>query len=156
MWLRPHPAATHKDLEGHCISMYGGTSQAQARSHRRSQTGINAAAAALAASTAATSVSGSQRPSDKGGEHGGGSDRHGPLLLLSCGGDGMIRVWHIASTGKLVCTLPGAQGKLEQVGKEWLWAYVRLVVVVFKLRWMDGCHGGRIAGMVPDPCAFGQ
>lgn len=34
---------------------------------------------------------------------------NGPVLLLSCGGDGMIRVWQITTVGKLVCTLPGAQ-----------------------------------------------
>ncbi|KAJ9529394.1 hypothetical protein QJQ45_013762 [Haematococcus lacustris] len=38
-----------------------------------------------------------------------------PVILLSCGGDGLIRVWLITTIGKLLCTLPGAQGRLEQV-----------------------------------------
>jgi len=37
------------------------------------------------------------------------------MLLLSCGGDGLMRVWLIGSVGKLVCTMPAAQGKLETV-----------------------------------------
>lgn len=39
------------------------------------------------------------------------------LLLLSAGGDGLLRVWQInqSSTGQLVCTLPGSQGHLELV-----------------------------------------
>jgi hypothetical protein len=31
------------------------------------------------------------------------------MLLLSCGGDGLMRVWLITSVGRLLCTLPGAQ-----------------------------------------------
>lgn len=38
-----------------------------------------------------------------------------PMLLLSSGGDGLIRVWLVGSVGKLVCSLQGAQGRLEQV-----------------------------------------
>lgn len=38
---------------------------------------------------------------------GGGSQ--GPMLLLSCGGDGLMRVWQITSVGKLLATLPAAQ-----------------------------------------------
>eukprot|EP00798_Chlamydomonas_sp_ICE-L_P024012 gene24012-9585_t len=38
-----------------------------------------------------------------------------PMILLSSGGDGLLRVWLIGSMGKLMCTLQGAQGKLEQV-----------------------------------------
>ncbi|KAG1667639.1 hypothetical protein FOA52_004666 [Chlamydomonas sp. UWO 241] len=38
-----------------------------------------------------------------------------PMLLLSCGGDGLMRVWVVGSVGKLVCTMPAAQGKLESV-----------------------------------------
>ena len=56
------------------------------------------------------------------GEEGGGEDPtvpsspEGPTLLLSGGGDGGIRVWHVsAQGGRLLCTLPGAQGRLEQV-----------------------------------------
>lgn len=71
-----------------------------------------AAAAAVASVTpkGPASVAGSQRTEREQGSN------DGPLLLLSCGGDGLIRVWHIAGLGKLICTLPGAQGKLEQVG----------------------------------------
>ncbi|GAX72651.1 hypothetical protein CEUSTIGMA_g107.t1 [Chlamydomonas eustigma] len=38
-----------------------------------------------------------------------------PIALLSTGGDGLLRVWLVGSVGKLVCTMPAAQGKLEQV-----------------------------------------
>lgn len=38
-----------------------------------------------------------------------------PLLLLSGGGDGCVRVWLVGSSGKLLCTLAAAQGRLEQV-----------------------------------------
>ena len=39
------------------------------------------------------------------------SDNVKPVLLLSCGGDGLMRVWMISgiSDGKLICSLPGAQ-----------------------------------------------
>ncbi len=40
-------------------------------------------------------------------------------FLLSCGADGIMRVWHIqAYGGKLLATLSAAQGRYEQVG--WL------------------------------------
>uniref|UniRef100_A0A7S0WPJ8 EF-hand domain-containing protein n=1 Tax=Chlamydomonas leiostraca TaxID=1034604 RepID=A0A7S0WPJ8_9CHLO len=61
-------------------------------------------------STAGSSRSGgtdSARQTQSGGT--------GPMLLLSCGGDGLMRVWQITTVGKLLCTLPGAQGRLEQV-----------------------------------------
>lgn len=38
-----------------------------------------------------------------------------PLLLLSFGGDGLMRIWHIGAMGKLVCTLPAAQGRFDVV-----------------------------------------
>lgn len=78
----------------------------------------SAATAAVATPPPADQSVSSTRGSDSGAApvKQGSSDSHGPLLLLSCGGDGTIRVWHISGMGKLVCTLPGAQGKLEQVG----------------------------------------
>lgn len=39
----------------------------------------------------------------------------GPLLLMSCGGDGIIRVWHVCGAPALKGTFPGAHGRLEQV-----------------------------------------
>ncbi|KAF5835754.1 WD40-repeat-containing domain protein [Dunaliella salina] len=109
MWLRPHPCQKDSPLKPD-LSACSGLSH---RSIRRSNTGaIHAAGAAVAG---AASVNGSLK---SGSEHEGstGSDSRGPMLLLSSGGDGMIRVWHIAGTGRLMCTLPGAQGKLEQHG----------------------------------------
>jgi hypothetical protein len=38
-----------------------------------------------------------------------------PLLLMSFGGDGLMRIWHIGAMGKLVCTLPAAQGRFDVV-----------------------------------------
>ncbi len=32
-----------------------------------------------------------------------------PMLLLSTGGDGLMRVWLVGSVGKLVCTMQAAQ-----------------------------------------------
>jgi hypothetical protein len=40
-----------------------------------------------------------------------------PILLLSAGGDGLMRVWKVGSVAKLVCTKTAAQGRLEQVGE---------------------------------------
>lgn len=37
------------------------------------------------------------------------------LLLLSCGGDGWMRVWHITQSARLVCTQRVAQGRLDQI-----------------------------------------
>jgi len=110
MWLRPHPSQKDASLKP-SLSACSGLSH---RSIRRSNTGTSHAAPAVAA-PAAASVNGSLKSGSEQ-EGGGGSDSRGPMLLLSCGGDGMIRVWHIAGTGRLMCTLPGAQGKLEQVG----------------------------------------
>ncbi|KXZ51188.1 hypothetical protein GPECTOR_13g675 [Gonium pectorale] len=38
-----------------------------------------------------------------------------PVLLISFGGDGLMRVWLIGATGKLLATLPAAQGRLDTV-----------------------------------------
>lgn len=43
------------------------------------------------------------------------SDPDGPLILISCGGDGVIRVWHVCTAPVLKCTFSGAHGRLEQV-----------------------------------------
>lgn len=37
------------------------------------------------------------------------------MLLLSAGGDGIIRVWNIALRPQLITTIAGAHGRLEQV-----------------------------------------
>ncbi|GFR43071.1 hypothetical protein Agub_g4078 [Astrephomene gubernaculifera] len=39
----------------------------------------------------------------------------GPCLLISFGGDGLMRIWLIGATGKLLATLPAAQGRLDVV-----------------------------------------
>ncbi|KAG2498385.1 hypothetical protein HYH03_003644 [Edaphochlamys debaryana] len=40
---------------------------------------------------------------------------NGPVILASFGGDGLMRVWLIGATGKLLATLPAAQGRLDVV-----------------------------------------
>lgn len=37
------------------------------------------------------------------------------MLLVSAGGDGVLRVWSVGATGHLMCTLQGATGHLETV-----------------------------------------
>ena len=37
------------------------------------------------------------------------------MLLISAGGDGVLRVWSVAVSGHLMCTLRGATGHLETV-----------------------------------------
>lgn len=37
------------------------------------------------------------------------------MLLVSAGGDGVLRVWSVGITGHLMCTLQGATGHLETV-----------------------------------------
>ena len=36
------------------------------------------------------------------------------LLLLSAGGDGIVRVWNISQTPQLITTIDGAYGRLDQ------------------------------------------
>lgn len=43
------------------------------------------------------------------------SDGNETALLLSAGGDGVVRVWSIEREPKLIATLDGAHGRLEQV-----------------------------------------
>ncbi|GIL56855.1 hypothetical protein Vafri_12156, partial [Volvox africanus] len=50
-----------------------------------------------------------------GGDVTAGFDGGGPCLLISFGGDGLMRVWLIGATGKLLATLPAAQGRLDVV-----------------------------------------
>ena len=39
----------------------------------------------------------------------------GAMILVSAGGDGVLRVWSVQAMGHLMCTLPGALGHLETV-----------------------------------------
>ncbi|KAG2424023.1 hypothetical protein HXX76_014847 [Chlamydomonas incerta] len=49
------------------------------------------------------------------GSAAGGGHASSPCLLISFGGDGLMRVWLIGATGKLLATLPAAQGRLDVV-----------------------------------------
>ncbi|GIL84419.1 hypothetical protein Vretimale_15893 [Volvox reticuliferus] len=62
----------------------------------------------FAAMAANSSISG-------GGDVAAGFDGGGPCLLISFGGDGLMRVWLIGATGKLLATLPAAQGRLDVI-----------------------------------------
>lgn len=42
-------------------------------------------------------------------------EQHRTVVLLSAGGDGVLRVWSVGVTGHLMCTLKGATGHLETV-----------------------------------------
>jgi WD40 repeat protein len=39
----------------------------------------------------------------------------GAMVLVSAGGDGVLRVWNVQAVGHLACTLQGAVGHLETV-----------------------------------------
>ncbi|KAG2439805.1 hypothetical protein HYH02_010440 [Chlamydomonas schloesseri] len=112
-WLLPPPAPTAHGSHSHSHSAAAMTA-AGGSATAAGGWGARGTGGALGGGRTAAGTPESGLGSLNGGAAAGGHAGC-PCLLLSFGGDGLMRVWLIGATGKLLATLPAAQGRLDVV-----------------------------------------